>query len=42
MTSVNIYLTFNCNCREAYYGMWTDKFGVNWMVNVDLGAHGRN
>ena len=20
----------------AYYGSWTDKFGVNWMVNVDL------
>lgn len=20
----------------AYFGMWTDKFGINWMVNVDL------
>lgn len=19
----------------AYFGMWTDKFGVNWMVNYD-------
>lgn len=20
---------------NAYFGMWTDKFGVNWMVNYD-------
>lgn len=20
----------------AYFGMWTDKFGINWMVNYDL------
>jgi PhnB protein len=20
----------------AYFGMFTDKFGINWMVNVDL------
>lgn len=20
----------------AYFGMWTDQFGVNWMVNYDL------
>lgn len=19
----------------AYFGMWTDKFGINWMVNYD-------
>ena len=19
----------------AYFGMWTDRFGVNWMVNYD-------
>lgn len=22
----------------AYYGLWTDKFGVNWMVNYGLPA----
>lgn len=21
---------------NAYFGMWTDKFGVDWMVNYDL------
>ena len=21
--------------RGAYFGMWTDKFGINWMVNYD-------
>ncbi len=20
----------------AYFGMWTDQFGINWMVNFDL------
>ncbi len=20
----------------AYFGMWTDQFGINWMVNYDL------
>jgi PhnB protein len=20
----------------AYFGMWTDKFGINWMVNYDM------
>lgn len=20
---------------DAYFGMWTDKFGINWMVNYD-------
>lgn len=20
----------------SYYGMWTDRFGINWMVNYDL------
>ena len=20
---------------NAYFGMWTDKFGINWMVNYD-------
>jgi PhnB protein len=22
---------------EAYFGMFTDKFGINWMINCDLG-----
>ena len=21
---------------NAYFGMWTDQFGINWMVNYDL------
>lgn len=21
---------------DAYFGMFTDKFGINWMINVDL------
>lgn len=21
---------------DAYFGMWTDKFGINWMVNYDM------
>ncbi len=24
---------------SPYFGMFTDKFGVNWMVNVDLGEN---
>lgn len=24
---------------EAYFGMLTDKFGINWMVNCELAAH---
>ena len=20
----------------AYYGLWTDRFGINWMVNYTL------
>jgi PhnB protein len=20
----------------AYFGMFTDKFGINWMINVDM------
>ena len=22
----------------SYYGMWTDRFGINWMVNYALRA----
>ena len=22
----------------AYFGLWTDRFGINWMVNLDLGS----
>jgi len=21
---------------NAYFGMWTDQFGINWMINYDL------
>ena len=27
-----------CHCKihfGGYFGMWTDRFGVNWMVNYD-------
>lgn len=24
---------------EAYFGMLTDKFGINWMINCDLASH---
>ena len=24
---------------EAYFGMLTDKFGINWQVNCELAAH---
>lgn len=24
---------------EAYFGMLTDKFGINWMVNCELASH---
>ena len=24
----------------AYFGMWTDKFGINWMVNYDAAPKG--
>jgi len=23
---------------EAYFGMWTDKFGINWMINMDTSS----
>lgn len=23
---------------DAYFGMFTDKFGIHWMINVDLNA----
>lgn len=25
---------------DAYFGMLTDKFGISWMVNYDLGTQG--
>jgi PhnB protein len=24
---------------ESYFGMLTDKFGINWMVNCELKEH---
>jgi len=24
---------------ESYFGMFTDKFGINWMVNCELASH---
>ncbi len=26
---------------DAYFGMFTDKFGINWMVNYDYNKPGK-
>lgn len=44
MASVNVYLNFNGNCEEAFnfykdnFGMFIDKFGVNWMMSWNEGG----
>jgi uncharacterized glyoxalase superfamily protein PhnB len=35
MATLNPYLSFEGNCREAMYGDLTDKFGVRWMLNYE-------
>lgn len=35
-TGGQITLPLNETFWAAYFGMLTDKFGINWMVNVDL------
>jgi PhnB protein len=32
----NVIMPMQDTFWGAYYGMFTDKFGINWMVNVDL------
>ena len=32
----NITMPLSNQFWGAYYGMLTDKFGINWMVNCDL------
>lgn len=31
-----ITMPLNTTFWGAYFGMWEDKFGVNWMINYDL------
>ena len=31
----NAYMPMNDTFWGAYFGMFTDKFGINWMVNFD-------
>lgn len=32
----NVIMPLDKTFWDAYYGMFTDKFGINWMVNYDL------
>jgi len=32
----NITMPLDKTFWDAYFGMFTDKFGINWMVNYDL------
>lgn len=32
----NITMPLEVTFWGAYFGMWTDQFGINWMVNYDL------
>jgi len=32
----NVTMPLNKTFWDAYFGMFTDKFGINWMVNYDL------
>lgn len=32
----NIKMPLEVTFWGAYFGMWTDQFGINWMVNYDL------
>lgn len=32
----NVTMPMDKTFWGAYFGMFTDKFGINWMVNVDL------
>lgn len=34
----NVAMPMDTTFWNAYFGMCTDKFGVQWMVNFDLGA----
>jgi PhnB protein len=31
----NVTMPLSDTFWGAYFGMWTDKFGINWMVNYD-------
>jgi PhnB protein len=37
-TGGNITMPMNNTFWGAYFGMFTDKFGINWMVNFDTQA----
>lgn len=32
----NVIMPMNETFWGAYYGMFTDKFGINWMINFDV------
>ena len=32
----NVTMPLDVTFWGAYFGMWTDQFGINWMVNYDL------
>lgn len=32
----NVTMPLEVTFWGAYFGMWADKFGINWMVNYDL------
>lgn len=35
MATINPYIKIVGNCAEALVGMFTDKFGINCMVNCE-------
>lgn len=35
----NITMPLDKTFWEAYFGMLTDKFGINWQVNCELASH---
>ena len=38
----HITMPFEKTFWQAYFGMTTDKFGINWMVNCNLPDHKSN
>ena len=44
MAQLNPYIHFNGNAdrRRAYFGMFADKYGIEWMVDFTPNNHGQN
>jgi PhnB protein len=36
----NVFMPMNQTFWGAYFGMFTDKFGINWMISFELNANG--